>query len=70
MALVTKLDDILDPWVDRGPPDPADEAIRAAIRAAYRLGHEDGRHARIPQDEETFAERLKRQQEESSGQES
>lgn len=65
MALVTRLDELVAQFGELAES----RSIEHAIREAYRIGHDDGRHARIPQGEETFADRLKRQQEESSGQE-
>jgi len=69
---VTRLDELLEPYRIRDFPDSAVDwkKVQADIREAYRIGHDDGRNARIPQGDETFIARLRRQQEESSGQES
>lgn len=65
--MVTKLDDLLDQYpVGPDPKDPNHD-VQAAIRAAYRIGHDDGRNARIRQDEQTFIGQLRERQ---NGQES
>lgn len=64
MAVVTRLDDLLEPYRVRMDPTKENDPHRDAhdaIKAAYRLGHDDGRNARIAQDQETFIERLRRE---------
>ena len=59
---MVRLDDLLEPYRVRIDPakehDPHRDA-HEAIKAAYRMGHEDGRNARIRQDEQTFIGRLR-----------
>lgn len=58
------LDALLEPYRVRIDPTKQNDPHRDAhdaIKAAYRMGHDDGRMARIRQDEETFIERLRRE---------
>lgn len=62
----SRLGDVLGPWEEaavlvKGDPTEAAkvELVIFAIREAYRIGHEHGRHARIPETEKSFAERLR-----------
>lgn len=65
---MTRLDELLEPYTPNPNvhKDPRVD-IQAAIREAYRIGHDDGRMARLPQGEETFIDRLRKEQEASSG---
>lgn len=62
---MTRLDDIAEPWssgYDPRDPHCGNRVVVEAIHAAYRLGHEDGRHARIPQGDQTFIDALRENQ--------